>query len=117
MAATGVMFDPGRREEAHSLTQEPTDSHALAMADHEVKGVAQLPHNEEVQDLGWNEPESIIPAPLVGGLPNEELWKLVRRFNKVRHDLIYTNYHLLTCPNSKCIMSKNIHIPYLAISI
>lgn len=62
-----------------------TDSHALAEADHDVKGAAQLNHSEtEVKDLGWNEHPNDVPTPLVGGLPNEELWMLVRRFNKVR---------------------------------
>jgi hypothetical protein len=68
---------------AQNLTEEPTASHALAQADVDVKGVAQLAHNAEVKDLGWNEPPEKIPAPLVGGMDNEELWVLVRRFNKV----------------------------------
>lgn len=69
--------------EAHEADQ-PTDSHALANAEHEEKGVAQLNHGEtEVKDLGWNEPQGALPAPLVGGLENEELWTLIRRFNKV----------------------------------
>ncbi|THW62460.1 hypothetical protein D6C91_05614 [Aureobasidium pullulans] len=67
---------------AQNLTEEATASHALAQADHDEKGVAQLSHNAEVKDLGWNEPPSKIPAPLVGGMDNEELWVLVRRFNK-----------------------------------
>ncbi|KAF8247893.1 hypothetical protein K440DRAFT_550127 [Wilcoxina mikolae CBS 423.85] len=65
----------------------PTESHALATADHEEKGISQLHGQQtsdavEVKDLGWNEPPEKVPAPLVGGLPNEELWMLVRRFNK-----------------------------------
>ena len=65
--------------ESHS-----TESHALASADHDNKGFAQLDHNAtEVKDLGWNEHPEDVPKPLVGGLPNEELWLLVRRFNKV----------------------------------
>lgn len=61
----------------------PTDSHALANADHEEKGAAQIDHGQtEVRDLGWNEEPVDVPTPLVGGLPNEELWTLVRRFNK-----------------------------------
>jgi len=68
---------------ANNLTEELTASHALAQADIDVKGVAQLSHNAEVKDLGWNEPPEKIPAPLVGGMDNEELWVLVRRFNKV----------------------------------
>ncbi|KAK0102959.1 hypothetical protein ONS96_005577 [Cadophora gregata f. sp. sojae] len=61
----------------------PTDSHALANADHDEKGAAQIDHGHtEVKDLGWNDHPSDVPAPLVGGLPNEELWTLIRRFNK-----------------------------------
>lgn len=65
--------------------EHPTESHALANADHEEKGAAQHDHGEtEVRDLGWNEKLQNVPTPVVGGLPNEELWTLIRRFNKVR---------------------------------
>ncbi|KAK6543625.1 hypothetical protein TWF694_000367 [Orbilia ellipsospora] len=61
----------------------PSDSHALAAADQDIKGAAQIDHNHrEVKDLGWNDPTDEISRPLVGGLTNEELWTLVRRFNK-----------------------------------
>ena len=61
-----------------------SDSHALANADHDVKGASQIDHFEPgVKDLGWTEDPENIPKPLVGGLPNEQLWLLVRRFNKV----------------------------------
>lgn len=69
----------------------PTESHALANADHEVRGASQQNYlatdgegeaeEDEVQNLGWFEHPNDIP-PLVGGLPNEELWTLIRRFNK-----------------------------------
>jgi hypothetical protein len=67
----------------------PTESHQLAHATEkdgiEEIGVAQLDHGHtEVRDLGWNEEPEDVPVPLVGGLPNEELWTLIRRFNKVR---------------------------------
>jgi hypothetical protein len=63
--------------------EHPTESHVLANADHDGKGAAQHDHWEtEVRNLGWNEKPSKIPE-LVGGLPNEELWTLLRRFNKV----------------------------------
>ncbi|TKA32009.1 hypothetical protein B0A50_01255 [Salinomyces thailandicus] len=75
-------FDPDKREVSHALTEEPTASHALAVADHDDKGHAQTSHEAEVKDLGWNEPNDKIPSPLVGGMPNEDLWVLVRRFNK-----------------------------------
>lgn len=68
----------------------PTDSHELANADHEEKGAAQIDHGHtEVKDLGWNDHPDDVPAPLVGGLPNEELWTLIRRFNKVSYDTYY----------------------------
>lgn len=64
--------------------EQPTDSHVLANADHDEKGFAQLDHGQtEVKDLGWNEAPAEVPDPLVGGLQNEELWTLIRRFNKV----------------------------------
>jgi len=73
-----------RTEPARALEHAPTDSHALATENHEEKGFAQLKHDEpEVKDLGWDQNVEHIPAPLVGGLDNEELWVLVRRFNKV----------------------------------
>lgn len=80
---TQPVNEPHKREVAHSMTQEPTASHALAQAEPEIIGAAQMPHNQEVKDLGWNEPKEEIVAPLVGGLDNETLWLLVRRFNKV----------------------------------
>ena len=59
-------------------------SHALATSPISEEGAAHEPHDAEVKDLGWNEPKEKIPAPLVGGMENEDLWVLVRRFNKVR---------------------------------
>nr|POE78622.1 hypothetical protein CFP56_62873 [Quercus suber] len=96
MAAQGVVFkdllpvpdstqavtDPHKVEVSQAIGQEPTASHALAMADHDEKGHAQLDHDLEVKDLGWNEQNNKIPNPLVGGLHNDELWILIRRFNK-----------------------------------
>lgn len=81
---TQPVTDPGQTEISHSLADETTLSHALATDDHEVKGLAQQDHAEEVLDLGWNQQKQEIAAPLVGGLDNEELWMLTRRFDKVR---------------------------------
>jgi hypothetical protein len=75
---------PAVTETSPALETGPSDSHALAAADHEEKGAAQIEHLEpEVKDLGWDKVAEHVPAPLVGGLPNEELWILVRRFNHV----------------------------------
>ncbi|KAI5356975.1 hypothetical protein Slin15195_G090750 [Septoria linicola] len=76
------LTDPDKQEVAQSLTEAPTASHALAMEDHDEKGAAQIAHDGEVKDLGWTDHVDQIQNPLVGGMPNEELWVLVRRFNK-----------------------------------
>lgn len=69
--------------EAHE-EEPPTESHELAQADHDLKGAAQIDHDSpEVKNMGWNEPPKDVPNPLVGGISNEELWTLLRRFNKV----------------------------------
>jgi len=81
--------DPDGREDEHApaLEDESTMSHSLAVADHDEIGQAQVPHNDTVKDLGWNEPEELMAKPLVGGLPNEDLWILLRRFNKQVYDV------------------------------
>lgn len=69
--------------------ERPTDSHHLAdMAVKEKpveeKGHAEVEHGEiEVKNLGWNTQADKVSQPMVGGLTNEELWILVRRFDKV----------------------------------
>lgn len=80
---TQAVTDPGKTETSNSLPDGPSFSHALATDDHEVKGLAQQEHAKEVLDLGWNQEKQEIAAPLVGGLDNEELWMLTRRFDKV----------------------------------
>jgi hypothetical protein len=78
--------DPEKEEKTTTITDHPTESHALAMEaarNPEQKGAAQVEHGEEVVNLGWNEPQEAVSNPLVGGLSNDDLWVLVRRFNKV----------------------------------
>ncbi|OJJ44292.1 hypothetical protein ASPZODRAFT_135098 [Penicilliopsis zonata CBS 506.65] len=61
----------------------PTDSHILARADHGEKGLIQQSGvKEETTDVGWTQSHQEIREPLVAGLSNEDLWLLVRRFNK-----------------------------------
>ncbi|KAF2767602.1 hypothetical protein EJ03DRAFT_329075 [Teratosphaeria nubilosa] len=74
--------DPEKRTAANALHEEPSASHALAVADHDEKGHAQTDHDAEVKDLGWNEQADDIANPLVGGMKNSDLWVLIRRFNK-----------------------------------
>jgi hypothetical protein len=97
-----------REGAATTLLSAPTESHALALdaakATHPAEaGAAQVPHEKEVVDLGWNEPKEHIAAPLVGGLSNEDLWLLVRRFNKVRVHRRGLRQPVLI-DSSKCIM-------------
>ena len=84
----------------------PTESHALAFGhDAEIKGAAQEHHFEsEVKDLGWNDHPDNVPKPLVGGLQNEDLWLLVRRFNRVSVSL-HASCFMLNF-GSKYIMSE-----------
>jgi hypothetical protein len=82
--------DPTVHEgKATTIVDAPTESHELALEaakginpDHGT-GRAQVAHGQEVLDLGWNAPKEHVEAPLVGGLSNEDVWLLVRRFNKV----------------------------------
>ncbi|CAK7264640.1 hypothetical protein SEPCBS57363_001179 [Sporothrix epigloea] len=77
--------EPGKTDLANHLTDVPTLSHELAVSDHaeHEKGAAQQVHKtNEVTDLGWHDQKQDIVSPLVGGLGNEELWLLTRRFNK-----------------------------------
>jgi len=78
-----AITNPHKEEAAITLQEGPTASHALATSPSvEEPGLVQLDHDEEVKDLGWNQPKEGIPAPLVGGMENEDLWVLVRRFDK-----------------------------------
>ncbi|KAK4156013.1 hypothetical protein C8A00DRAFT_41479 [Chaetomidium leptoderma] len=70
----------------------PTFSHALATETQDREGRVQQDHEKDVRDLGWNEKKQDIAAPLVGGMANEELWLLVRRFNKQIYDVKATSY-------------------------
>lgn len=45
-----------------------------------IAGAAQIDRRDEV-NLGWNTSPTEIPNPLIGGIENEEIWALIRRFN------------------------------------
>jgi hypothetical protein len=106
MATGGVVYkdllplphetEPEKEEITTTLTDQPTESHTLAMdaakrpeTVGEEAGAAQVNHGEEVVNLGWNEPKELVSNPLVGGLSNEDLWLLIRRFNKVGMSVDY----------------------------
>lgn len=96
-----AVTEPENTETSHSLPDGPTLSHALATDDHDVKGLAQQEHPQEVLDLGWNQEKREIAEPLVGGLDNEELWMLTRRFDKVRHPSARFHTHKAELPSDK----------------
>lgn len=77
------------------------DSHNLAHANHEIKGEAQkqpiLESGAEMSDLGWHKNLPDMREPLIGGIIDENLFAIIRRFNKVRTRLT---------PFKKCISFK-----------
>ena len=65
------------------LGQETSTSHVLATQDHALKGAAQQAGKEiGTTNLGWQNNAKGVDT-LVGGLDNDDLWMLIRRFNKV----------------------------------
>jgi hypothetical protein len=59
------------------------DSHDVAHQEHEDKGEAQQLPSAEVRDLGWHKKLPEMPGTLIGGVRNEDLFAMIRRFNKV----------------------------------
>lgn len=68
-----------------SETNAPTDSHALAHADVEETSLIYKASGNDAStaDVGWWQQPHEFDDPIVGGISNEDLWMLVRRFNKV----------------------------------
>lgn len=65
--------------------QGPTDSHVLAQMEQDEKGLSQKGDTTETTDIGWEQSGDQIEESLVARLSNDDLWMLIRRFNKVRH--------------------------------
>lgn len=69
----------------------PTDSHVLSQVEQKDKGLIQKAgETARVTDVGWNNLADHA-EPLIAGLSNEDLWMLIRRFDKV--SLLYNNIH------------------------
>lgn len=65
------------------LGQETSTSHILATQHQENHGAVQQAGKEDyTSNLGWQKNAKGVDT-LVGGMENDELWMLVRRFNKV----------------------------------
>lgn len=56
----------------------PTTVEAPALG----KGDSKRPDDPDLEDLGWSK-DPKIPVPVLHSINNEELWVLIRRFNKV----------------------------------
>lgn len=89
----------------------PTDSHVLSKVDQDEKGLAQKAgQTDTVTDVGWNQHPDELDEQIVSGISNEDLWMLIRRFNKVRrlhssilvHRLIQSQqiYYVKAVPHS-----------------
>lgn len=82
-------------------TTHPTSGTTPAPPDGEVQGgfpvaatLEPTPHpstkpeaavlkDPEVKDFGWNSEPKAVPSPLIHGVSNDDLYILIRRFNKV----------------------------------
>lgn len=69
---------------ASSTPERPTDSHVLSQVEPDEKGLSQQTGGTTaITDLGWTKPIEHIEERLVAHLSNEDLWMLIRRFDKV----------------------------------
>ncbi|KAI1338137.1 hypothetical protein F5Y15DRAFT_417191 [Xylariaceae sp. FL0016] len=87
-ALTDILPIPAsKNEDANSVEDIPTLSHSLAVSGTDATDMAEKSHDTHVEghDLGWNKEKEILASPLVPGIGNEDLWLLVRRFNKQIH--------------------------------
>ena len=80
-------FNPNDPSDAANYNG-PTDSHILSQTkpqDNEAKGLAHRAGENEpgqVSDIGWGSSDTV-QERVVPGLSNEDLFMLIRRFNKV----------------------------------
>jgi hypothetical protein len=72
-------------EDAEKLPtpEGPTDSHVLSQVEQDEKGMIQKAGDTpDITDVGWNNLADNTEQ-LIAGLSNEDLWMLIRRFDKV----------------------------------
>jgi hypothetical protein len=61
-----------------------TESHDLVQVEADEPGPLQTPvSNGKALDITWKSSSRTIDEDLVSGLSNEDVWMLIRRFNKV----------------------------------
>ena len=63
------------------LAQNTSTSHQLAVDHHDIHGAVQEAGKDNyITNLGWQANAKGVDT-LVGGMPNDELWTLIRRFD------------------------------------
>ncbi|KAG0159370.1 hypothetical protein PDIDSM_6892 [Penicillium digitatum] len=68
---------------APEIPEGPTESHVLSQVEQDEKGLSQKAGDtEEITNVGWGESPDAIEEPFIAGLSNEDLWMLIRRFDK-----------------------------------
>ncbi|KAF3404111.1 hypothetical protein DPV78_002449 [Talaromyces pinophilus] len=78
-----VTNDVNKVDILKSELNAPTDSHALAHAEVEETSLIHTSLDDEATtDIGWQQQPHEFNEPIIGGIPNEDLWMLIRRFNK-----------------------------------
>lgn len=71
-----LLHDGKDNEPVILATEEPVPRIVLDPISTQLK-------DPEVKDFGWNVPPDRVPAPLLNRLTNDDLYTLLRRFNKV----------------------------------
>lgn len=91
------------------IPEGPTDSHVLSQIELDEKGLSQKAGDSaEITDLGWTKPLEHIEGPLIAGIPNEDLWMLIRRFDKVYSTIKTPCVRILTETQSEaCIQCQS----------
>ncbi|CAG8032075.1 unnamed protein product [Penicillium nalgiovense] len=65
------------------IPEGPTESHVLSQVEQDEKGLSQKAGDTtELTNIGWGGSPDATEEPLVAGLSNEDLWMLIRRFDK-----------------------------------
>ncbi|OQE12844.1 hypothetical protein PENFLA_c061G06503 [Penicillium flavigenum] len=88
-AMPAVSVDTSTIKADNNLTTSPeipeglTDSHVLSQVDQDEKGLSQKASDTpELTKIGWGGSPGAIEEPLVAGISNQDLWMLIRRFDK-----------------------------------
>ena len=88
---------------------EDTDSYDLALEEEpEASEPLRRASTGKSLDISWRPSSRTVEETLTPGLSNEDLWLLIRRFNKVCYVLtggdIWRNIANFSIASSKCIM-------------